>query len=173
MDDLRYPIGEFEMPPSLTPKQRVSALAAIAAAPAELRAALTGLSEAQLDSPYRPEGWTIRQVVHHLPDSHMNSYIRFKLGLTENEPTIGVYNEKLWSELPDAKDPIEASLRLLTALHERWVSLLETIDDETWGRFIHHPEWGRLRLDQLLALYDWHSRHHVAHVRSLRDRQGW
>lgn len=171
--DLRYPIGEFEMPPSLNAKRRASALATLAAAPAELRAALTGLSEPQLDSTYRPDGWTIRQVVHHLPDSHMNSFIRFKLGLTEDEPTIGTYDEKAWAELPDAKGPIEVSLRLLTALHERWVGLLETLDDESWGRYIHHPEWGRLRLDQLLALYDWHSRHHVAHVRSLRDRQGW
>jgi hypothetical protein len=171
--DLRYPIGEFEMPPSLSPKERVRALKTLADAPAELRSALTGLDEAQIDTAYRPGGWTIRQVVHHLPDSHMNSYVRFKLGLTADEPTIGTYDEKAWAELPDSSEPIEVSLRLLTALHERWVALLRTLDDDAWARRIHHPEWGRLRLDQLLALYDWHSRHHVAHIRSLRDRQGW
>lgn len=171
--DLRYPIGEFEMPPSLSPQARASALRTLADAPADLRAALTGLDESQLDTPYRPEGWTIRQVVHHMPDSHINSFVRFKLGLTEHEPTIGTYDEKAWAELPDSRGPIEVSLSLLTSLHKRWVSLLETLDEEGWARHVHHPEWGRLRLDQLLALYDWHSRHHVAHIRSLRDRQGW
>jgi len=171
--DLRYPIGEFEMPATLSTEERAEALATLAAAPAELQSAVSGLHTSQLDTPYRPGGWTVRQVVHHLPDSHMNSFIRFKLGLTEDEPTIGTYDEKAWAELPDAEDPIEVSLRLLAALHERWVALLESLDDAAWARHIHHPEWGRLRLDQLLALYDWHSRHHVAHVRSLRDRQGW
>ncbi len=172
-DDLRYPIGDFETPERLTADERQDALAVLAGAPAELRAAVDGLSEEQLDTPYRAGGWTVRQVVHHLPDSHMNSYIRFKLGLTEEVPTIGTYQEKLWSELPDARLPIGPSLALLEALHSRWVALLRSLDDAAWEREIDHPEMGRLRLDQLLALYRWHSLHHVAHIRSLRDREGW
>jgi DinB superfamily len=171
--DLRYPIGKFEMPPSLSPAERAAALQTLTDAPADLRSVLEGLDEAHIDTPYRPGGWTVRQVVHHLPDSHMNSYVRFKLGLTEDEPTIGTYDEKAWAELPDSRGPIEVSVRLLTALHERWVSLLATLDDDAWARRVCHPEFGQLRLDQLLALYDWHSRHHVAHIRSLRDRRGW
>ncbi|MDH3402854.1 MAG: bacillithiol transferase BstA [Acidobacteriota bacterium] len=171
--DLRYPIGEMHWPPALAPGERTAALAVLAETPAKLRAAVAGLDDARLDTPYRPGGWTVRQVVHHLPDSHMNSFIRFKLGLTEELPTVGVYNEKAWSELPDASGPIEVSLRLLEALHERWVGLLATLDDAAWQRRIDHPEVGVLRLDQLLALYEWHSRHHVAHITSLRDREGW
>ncbi len=171
--DPRYPIGEFEKPEKLTAAERAEAIDAIAAAPSELRKVVDGLVDAQLDWPYRPDGWTVRQVVHHLPDSHLNSFIRFKLGLTETTPRIGTYQEALWAELPDASLPIDVSLRLLDALHERWVALLRSLDNSDWARTIDHPEMGRLRLDQLLALYGWHSRHHVAHIRSLRGRMGW
>jgi len=171
--NLRYPIGEFVSPESLSPEERRAALVVLAETPSRLRAAVAGLSDEQLDTAYRPGGWTLRQVVHHLPDSHINSFILYKKGPTENVPTIGTYDEKSWSELPDAKGPIEVSLRLLEALHERWVGLLTELDDDDWQRLIDHPEVGRMRLDQLLALYDWHSRHHVAHIRSHRDRLGW
>lgn len=171
--DLRYPIGTFQAPNSLTPAERSEAIAVLAAAPAELRAVVAGLTDSQLDTRYRPDGWTVRQVVHHLPDSHLNSFVRFKLGLTEEVPTIGTYEEALWAELPDARLPIEVSLRLLEALHERWVALLRALDGDAWAREIDHPEMGRMNLDQLLALYRWHSQHHVAHIRSLRDHEGW
>ena len=171
--DLRYPIGKFVSPDSLEPAQRASALDVLAATPAKLREVVTDLTGEQLDTPYRPDGWTLRQVVHHMADSHTNSYVRFKLGLTEDVPTIGTYKEALWAELPDSHGDIDVSLRLIEALHERWVSLLRTLDDEDWAREIDHPEVGRMRLDQMLALYEWHSLHHVAHIRSLRDRQGW
>jgi hypothetical protein len=171
--DLRYPIGRFEPPDVFGPEDRSRALDVLAAAPAALRTAVTGLDDEQLDTPYRPGGWTVRQVVHHLPDSHLNSFVRFKLGLTEETPRIGTYREASWAELPDARLPVEVSLRLLETLHERWVALLRALDGEAWSRRIDHPEMGVLRLDQLLALYEWHSLHHVAHVRSLRDRRGW
>ncbi len=171
--DLRYPIGNFTFPSSLSGAEREEALEVLAATPAELRTAIEGLDDSQLDTPYRPDGWTVRQVVHHLPDSHLNSFVRFKLGLTEDVPTIGVYDEAAWAKLPDASLPIDVSLRLLDALHERWVALLESLDDSAWVRRIEHPEWGVLRLDQLLAQYAWHSRHHVAHISSLRERNGW
>jgi len=171
--DLRYPIGDFVMPDALDTARRDEALTVLADAPQRLRQVVEGLSEEQLDTPYRPDGWTSRQVVHHLFDSHANSYIRFKLGLTEDVPTVGTYREELWGELPDAKGDIEVSLRLLEALHERWVGLLTTLTAEQWGRRIDHPEVGLIRLDQLLAIYEWHSLHHVAHIRSLRDRKDW
>lgn len=171
--DLRYPIGKFVSPDSLRPAQRARALDILAATPAKLRDVVVDLTDEQLDTPYRPDGWTPRQVVHHLADSHTNSYLRFKLGLTEDIPTVVTYQEALWAELPDSHGDIDVSLRLIEALHERWVGLLRTLDDDEWARQIDHPEVGRMRLDQLLALYEWHSLHHVAHIRSLRDRQGW
>jgi len=171
--DLRYPIGEFEMPSHLQPDQRTVALNVLATAPAKLREATADLTDQQLDTPYRPEGWTVRQVVHHLADSHMNSFIRFRLGLTEEVPTIGTYREDLWAELPDSRLPIEVSLQLIESLHERWVTLLRALDEAAWQREIQHPEIGQIRLDQLLALYEWHSLHHVAHVNALRRRMGW
>ena len=173
MSDPRYPIGPFDQPDSLTSDERARAIAVLAALPVELRAAVEGLSDEQLDTPYRDGGWTLRQVVHHLPDSHMNSFVRFRKGLTEAEPTIGTYEEARWAELPDAALPIDVSLRLIDALHERWVAMLGALGDEQWARRIDHPEIGWMRLDQLLALYEWHSLHHVAHIRSLRDREGW
>jgi uncharacterized damage-inducible protein DinB len=172
--DLRYPVGPFRRPDSLDEGQRRRAIDAIAAAPAKLRAAVRGLTDSQLDTPYRPGGWTARQVVHHVPDSHMNAYVRFKLALTEDEPTIKPYDEARWAELADTREtPIETSLVLLERLHERWVTLLRSMSEEDFARRLHHPESGIQRLDQVLALYEWHGRHHVGHVTSLRERMGW
>ena len=167
--DPRYPIGKFSFPESTTPEQRREYIREIAEAPARLRAAVAGLSEEQLDTPYRPGGWTVRQVVHHLPDSHINSYVRFRLALTEETPTIKPYDEALWAKLPDAVGtPIETSLALLEALHGRWVRLLESMSDADFSRAFRHPELGMIRLDQNLALYAWHGKHHVAHITSSR-----
>jgi uncharacterized damage-inducible protein DinB len=174
LDDLRYPIGRLVRPESYTPEERLRAIAVVAAIPGELRAAVAGLSDAQLDTPYRPGGWTVRQVVHHVPDSHANAYIRFKLALTEDEPTIRPYEEDRWAKLPEASAaPVELSLALLDRLHERWVASLRAITPEEWGRTYRHPESGVHKLDALLATYAWHGPHHVAHITSLRKRQGW
>ena len=174
MSDLQYPIGKFHFEGPLTADQRHSALNDIANAPANLRLALKDLSEAQLDTPYRPGGWTVRQVVHHVPDSHMNAYIRFKLALTEDEPTIKPYEQQLWADLDDTKStPIEVSLTLLDSLHERWVQLLQSFTASDWKRTFRHPELGLMNLEKTLALYAWHGRHHVAHITSLRSREGW
>jgi uncharacterized damage-inducible protein DinB len=173
-EDLRYPTGRLVRPESMTAEERRAAIATIAATPSRLRAAVAGLSDAELDTPYRPEGWTVRQVVHHVPDSHLNAYIRFKLALTEDEPTIRPYMEDRWAQLPEAsRAPVEVSLALLAALHERWVEALEAITEEQWARTYRHPESGAHRLDALLAVYAWHGPHHVAHITSLRERQGW
>ncbi len=172
--DLRFPIGRFRRPERLDEAQRRRAIDAIDVTPAKLRAAVTGLTDAQLGTPYRPDGWTVRQVVHHVPDSHMNAYVRFKLALTEDEPTIKPYEEARWAELADSREtPIETSLVLLERLHERWVTVLRSISDEDFARRLRHPETGVQRLDQLLALYEWHGAHHVGHVTSLRERMGW
>ena len=172
--NLQYPVGKFKRPKKLTEEQRRGCIGVIAETPARLKAAVAGLSAAQLDTPYRPGGWTVRQVVHHLPDSHMNSYVRFRLALTEDQPTIKPYDEALWAELADAKTaPVEASLALLENLHERWVLLLRSLSGAGWARTFRHPELGPMTLEQNLALYDWHGRHHVAHITSLRERQGW
>lgn len=173
MTDLRYPIGRFQAPDTLTLDQRRTAIAEIEAVPQELRQAVAGLSDVQLDTAYRPAGWTVRQVVHHLPDSHLNSYVRFKLALTEEEPTIRTYDEVRWADLPDSTASVEISLALLDALHRRWVLLLGAIPDSAWSRRLHHPEMGMMSLETLLALYAWHGRHHVAHITSLRQREGW
>jgi hypothetical protein len=171
--DLRYPIGKAERFDHLTDEQRRAYIAAIAEAPARLRAAVAGLSQEQLDTPYRPGGWTVRQVVHHLPDSHINAYVRFKLALTENEPTIKPYQEGAWANLPDSKAPIEPSLALLDSLHQRWVTLLGTLGPADWPKKFNHPESGLNSLDRSLAIYGWHGRHHVAHITALRERNGW
>ncbi len=172
--DLRYPIGRFKRPERLTEEERATHIEAIAETPARLSAAVAGLNAAQLDTPYRPGGWTVRQLVHHLPDSHMNSYMRCRLALTEEEPTIKPYDEARWAELADAKSsPIEPSLALLDNLHKRWVLLLRSLAPSDWERTFRHPELGLMRLDQNLALYGWHGRHHVAHITALRERQGW
>lgn len=174
MPDLRYPIGRFEPVDVLSPEDREAAIAAIASLPAELAAAVEGFSDAGLDTPYRPGGWTVRQVVHHVPDSHLNAYVRFRWALTEEEPTIKAYDEARWAELPDAKGaPVAASLALLASLHERWVALLAAMTPADFARTYLHPDDGRRTLDRTLALYAWHGRHHVAHVTRLVERMGW
>jgi|SRR5215831_10410856 len=172
--DLRYPIGAFEPVQTLTDERRAACIAQIRDAPACLSAAVAGLKPAQLDTPYRPGGWTVRQLVHHVADSHMNAFMRFKLALTENEPTIKTYEEALWAELADTKTPsIEPSLAILENLHMRWVILLRALGPRDWPRRFRHPQWGLATVDFLLAQYAWHGRHHVAHVTSLRERSRW
>jgi hypothetical protein len=172
--DLRYPIGPFKRPASLSAAERRAAFDDIAAAPAKLRAAVHGLNESQLDTPYRPDGWTVRQVVHHVPESHFNAYTRFKLALTEDHPTIKPYDENAWAKTADVRStPIETSLVLLESLHDRWVRLLESVSAAEFDRTLNHPENGVMSLHQMLALYQWHGKHHVAHVTALRERNGW
>ncbi len=174
MADPRYPIGKFSFDGTLTEDQKNKFLDDVEQTPDRLRAAVKGLSEQQLDTPYRDQGWTVRQVVHHVPDSHMNSYVRFKLALTEDEPTIRPYMENLWAELPEAKTaPVDLSLALLENLHQRWMLMLRAIRPAEWKRTFHHPEAGTMNLEKTLALYAWHGRHHVAHVTALRERMGW
>ena len=175
MSDPRYPLGRFTIEGEITPTRRDAWIAEIAEAPAELRKAVHRLTDAQFDTPYRVGGWTVRQVVHHLPDSHLNAYLRFKLALTEENPTIRPYQEALWAELPDtAGTSIGVSLVMLEALHRRWVILLRAMKEPEWARTFFHPEQQKaLRLDRILAMYAWHGRHHVAHITSLRDRMGW
>ena len=174
MDDLRFPVGTFHHEGSVNDQQKQGFLDEIEQTPAKLRAAVAGLSDSQLDTPYRPDGWTVRQVVHHVPDSHLNSYVRFKLALTEDEPTIKTYAEDRWAELSDTKaTPIEVSLVLLESLHHRWVRLLRSLTPEQWKRRFRHPELGPMTLEKTLALYAWHGRHHVAHITELRKRMSW
>jgi len=173
-EDLRYPTGRLKLSPELTDAERAGAIAKIEACPAALRQALAGLTPEQLDTPYRPGGWTVRQVAHHVPDSHMNAYVRFKWTLTEDEPTIKPYNEARWAELADSRvTPIEVSLVLLESVHMRWLDLLRSMAPEDFRRALIHPESGRRTLDQMLETYAWHGAHHVAHVTSLRERMGW
>ena len=172
--DLRFPTGKFQRPAELDASGRAKAIEVVAAVPARLREAVKGLTKDQIETPYRPGGWTLRQVVHHVADSHLNAYIRFKLALTEDTPTIKPYDEAAWAELQDsATVPIETSLSLVDAVHERWVVLLRAMTPADFERVLVHPESGRQRLDQMLALYAWHGPHHVAHVTSLRQRMGW
>jgi uncharacterized damage-inducible protein DinB len=174
MDDLKYPIGKFVAPAAVPAEDRARLIGELRDAPARLREAVAGLNETQLDTPYRPGGWTVRQVVHHIPDSHLNAYLRFRLALTEDQPAIKPYDEARWAELADARSgPVEVSLGLLTALHARWVALLESLSVGQWTRAYRHPDMGAVSLDKALALYAWHGRHHVAHVTSLRQRSGW
>ncbi len=173
--DLRYPVGPFKFDGDVSPRTREQRIAEIAAAPGHLRQAVAGLTPMQLDTPYRPGGWTVRQVVHHVPDSHLNAYTRIKLALTEEEPTIRPYEEARWAELPDARTgPIEPSLALLESLHQRWLLLLRQLRPSDFERLFRHPEHNRvLAVDEAVALYAWHGRHHVAHISSLRQRMGW
>ncbi|HTR98932.1 MAG TPA: putative metal-dependent hydrolase [Bacteroidota bacterium] len=173
-DDLRYPVGKFSMPPTVTPAERKAYIEELASAPRNLRQAVHGLNDAQLDTPYREGGWTVRQVVHHLPDSHVNAYIRFKLALTEEKPQIRTYEEALWAALPEAKSaPVELSLLFLETLHARWVAAERALPEESFRRTFRHPVLGDVALDQQLAHYAWHCRHHIAHITSLRKRMNW
>lgn len=174
MSDLAYPIGKFVWDGPTGTADRARRIEEIAAAPAALRAAVAGFTAEQLDTPYRPGGWTVRQVCHHVPDSHLNAYVRFKLAMTEDAPTIKPYDEAAWAELADVRTvPVATSLALLEALHERWVAFLRSLGDADWARTFRHPELGVVPLEKNVALYAWHGRHHVAHVTALRARMDW
>jgi uncharacterized damage-inducible protein DinB len=171
--DPRYPIGKFERPEIITPEDRLNAIATLAELPEDLRNAVEGLSSGQLNTPYREGGWTVRQLVHHIADSHMNAFIRVRLALTEDWPTIKPYDEAAWAKLHDSVAPIEWSLELIESLHARWVMLLQSFTEEQWKRGFRHPESGDTTLDVATLNYAWHSRHHVAHITHLRTKEGW
>jgi hypothetical protein len=171
--DLRFPIGELDRQSPITPERRALAIKSIEELPAHLRAAVGGLDDAQLDTPYRPGGWTVRQLVHHVADSHMNGYIRLKLALTENNPAIKPYEQDQWAMLPDSALPIDISLSLLDGVHARWSTLCASVRDADFTRPFQHPDLGQLTIDTHLQIYGWHSRHHVAHITALRTREGW
>ena len=173
--DLQYPIGRMTHVMSADDQARRAAIAEIAALPARMREAVKGLTDAQLDTPYRPGGWTVRQVVHHVPDSHLNAYIRMKLALTEDAPTIKPYDEKSWARLADSRLPVDVSLSLLESVHARWVALFRDLKTPDWARSFIHPEYpeGPRTMDWLAHVYAWHSNHHLAHITSLRQREGW
>src|SRR5215475_10650525 len=173
VDDLRYPIGQFKPAPTNTASDRAAHIAVLRELPDSLSEAVDGLDDTRLDTPYREGGWTVRQVVHHVADSHLNCYVRFKLALTEFEPVIKPYDEAAWAVLPDSRMPVDVSLTLTWALHERWVELLECMTEKDFQKKLVHPERGVQDLATTLALYDWHSRHHTAHITSLRTRMGW
>ncbi len=170
---LRYPIGEWKYTGPYSAEQRNQFIAELAAAPAQLRAAVAGLTDAQLDTPHRPGGWTVRQLAHHLPDANLNGYVRFKLTLTEDVPVVKPYDQERWAVLPDMRLPVEPSLALLEALHQRWVSLLRSMSAADFQRKMNHPEIGIADLDFYLAEYAWHARHHTAQIVGLRQRMGW
>ena len=170
----QYPIGKYKKPDYFNAAQREKFIKEIAAAPKELRNAVEGLDDSQLNTQYREDGWTVRQVVHHIPDSHMNAYIRLKLALTEHEPVVKPYEEALWAELPDVKTVlIDISLVLLDSIHARWIACLRGLTVETFEKKFRHPALGLMSLDEQLALYAWHGKHHIAHITNLRQRMGW
>jgi len=171
-EDLRFPIGRFNWK-DLSDEDPDSDIFELEQLPNKLRRALYNLSDEQLDTPYREEGWTIRQVAHHLPDSHMNAYIRFKLGLTEESPKVKTYEEKLWAELPDSQSSVDVSLDLLDALHYRWVVLLRSMNEAQFARTVTHPDHGKITLRKLLALYTWHGNHHLTHITNALTNRGW
>lgn len=174
MSDLWYPIGPFQAKSSLTPPDRRNYISQLAEIPVRLRAAIENLTPEQMDTPYRPGGWTVRQVIHHLADASLNWYVRTKLALTEDEPLIKPYDEKLWAELQDARSgPIEPSLLLLEGLHARWTSFFESLESADWTRKLIHPERGVITIDATLPILAWHGRHHTAHITELRKRMGW
>jgi hypothetical protein len=173
LEKLKYPIGRFAAPAESGPAARAAQMETLRKLPGQLRAAVTGLNDAQLDTPYREDGWTVRQVVHHLADSHANSYVRFKLALTEDWPTIKPYDEAAWARLADSRTPVEMSIVFLEGMHARWVALLESLSDTDFERGFTHPERGRTTLATNLAIYAWHCDHHLAHITGLRQRQGW
>ncbi len=173
-ESLRFPIGRFQWTGSLTSAERSRCIEQLASCPSRLREAVENLNKPQLDTPYRPGGWTVRQVVHHVPDSHINAYVRLKLALTEENPLIKPYDEAAWATLPDNHSaPIEVSLTLLENLHYRWVVLLRSMTEQQWSRTFRHPDLGEMSLEKQVALYAWHGRHHVAHIVRLREREGW
>jgi uncharacterized damage-inducible protein DinB len=172
--DPRFPVGKFDHSANVPHEGRAALIDSIARAPGRMRDAVHGLSDVQLDTPYREGGWTVRQVVHHVPESHMNAYIRMKLALTEDVPAIKTYEEQLWAELVDARTaPVDMSLQLLEALHVRWVLVLRSLSNADFQRAVVHPQWGNITNGKLLQLYEWHGRHHVAHITALRERKGW
>jgi hypothetical protein len=172
--DLRYPVGPFTAPASVTAADRAAAIRTLTELPARMRLATAGLTDAQLDTPYRPDGWTVRQVVHHTADSHMHAYARLKFAMSEDNPTIKPYAEAVWAEMTDGRTaPVEVSLVLLDALHTRLVMVLRSLHERDFARTLFHPERGAMTIDDYLALYDWHSRHHTAHITALRSREGW
>jgi len=173
LEDLRYPIGRFSPPASSMAGIRAAHIQTLRLLPERLRAAVAGLDDLQLDTPYREEGWTVRQVVHHLADSHAQAYLRFKTALAEDWPTVKVYDEAAWAKLPDSRLPVDGSLALIEALHGSWVALLDLLTEEDFHKGFTHPERGRIDLAKALAMYDWHARHHTAHITGLRARQGW
>jgi uncharacterized damage-inducible protein DinB len=174
IDDVRYPVGAYRKPAIISTAERERYVEEIAATPGRLRAAVEGLTDSQVDTPYRDGGWTVRQVVHHLPDSHLNAYVRFKLALTEEDPLIRTYEESLWAELPEARSaPIGMSLALLDAIHTRWVASMRSLPVSSFERRYRHPEMGLMSLNEQLAHYAWHGRHHVGHIAALRRRMGW
>lgn len=173
LDDLRYPIGRFAAPDSITPDDRLAAIGVLAELPGDLRNAVRGLDVAELERPYREGGWTVRQVVHHVADSHMNALLRVKLALTEDWPTIKPYDQEAWARLHDAAAPAEWSLELVESLHARWVMLLQPLTEPAWERGFVHPESGRQTVAKATLLYAWHSRHHLAQIQRLRQREGW
>lgn len=170
LDELRYPVGRFNPSAAETRSEQIDIVRQL---PQRLRAAVSGLNDAQLDTPYREGGWTVRQLVHHIADSHANSYIRIKLALTEDSPAIVAYDEAAWARLPDSTLPIDVSLTLTAAIHERMVHLLESMSDADYKKTFRHPERGTVDLANNLAMYAWHSRHHTAHITRLRERMGW
>lgn len=172
-EDLRYPIGDFEMPSDASAEKRSEWIGAIRELPAKIRAAVDGLVEEQIDTPYRPDGWTVRQVVHHVADSHLNAFCRFKLALTEDNPTIKPYDEGAWASLSDSAMDPSVSLDLIDSVHSRFTNLLENMSESDFARTLDHPETGAWQLSKMLALYAWHSKHHTAHITSLRERNGW
>lgn len=172
-EDLRYPIGDFELPSGSSAEDRAEWIRTIRDLPSKIAASVEGLTEDQLDTPYRPGGWTVRQVVHHVADSHLNAYCRFKLALTEDNPTIKPYDEKSWADLSDSSMGPSVSLQLIDSVHRRFTNLLENMSESDFSRTLNHPETGDWELSNMLALYSWHSKHHTAHIDSLRERNGW
>ncbi len=171
--DPSYPVGKFVAPQPITSDDVLQAIATLSEMPGQLRNAVDGLDRAQWATPYREGGWTVRQLVHHIADSHMNAFIRVRLALTEDWPTVKPYNEAAWATLHDATAPVEWSLELLESLHARWVMLLQSLTDEQWQCGFRHPESGPMTVEYATLSYGWHSRHHVAHINHLRARQGW
>jgi uncharacterized damage-inducible protein DinB len=171
--DPRYPVGKFEQPDPITPEDRLNAIGSLAELPEQLRNAVEGMDSKQLNTPYRDGGWTVRQLVHHIADSHMDAFIRIRLALTEDWPTIKPYDEKAWATLHDSAAPVEWSLALIESLHARWVMMLQSLTDEQWQRGYSHPESGPSTVEAATLMYGWHSRHHVAHITHLRAVGGW